>query len=136
MNRTLPLALALLAMGAASARAQTPAGPDVSKQLIGTWEGPYQSESVPPGTLKLSIAKGEKQEWKVTMVVISDDPPPAGEVKDFVVDGGTVSWTQDIADMVCASKATLVAGVLKGTAECSQGGAVVVTATFLLGKQP
>jgi hypothetical protein len=90
---------------------------------------------VPPGTLKLIIAK-EQDAWKVSLTVISDEPPPTGEVKEFAVEGNAVSWTQEIAEMVCASKATLVAGVLKGTAECSQGGAVVVTATFLLGKQP
>jgi hypothetical protein len=129
-------ALAVLALTSGIAAAQQPATPDISRQLLGTWEGPYQSEAVPPGTLKLTVAKGDKQEWKVTLTVLSDEPPPAGEVQDFTVQGNTVSWAQDIADMQCKSTATLVAGVLKGSAECSQGGAVVVTATFLLGKQP
>lgn len=128
--------LALLLVGTGSAAAQKPATPDITKQLIGIWEGPYQSEAVPPGTLKLSIAKGDHQEWKVTLDVMSDQPPPTGEVKDFAVEAGTVSWTQEIADMVCTSRATLVAGMLKGTAECTQGGVVALTATFLLGKQP
>ncbi|HTL04159.1 MAG TPA: hypothetical protein VL241_00310, partial [Gemmatimonadales bacterium] len=99
-------------------------------------EGPYQSEAVPPGSLRLTIAKGDKNEWKVTLTVLSDQPPPAGDVLEFTVQGNTISWSQDIADMQCKNSAQLVAGVLKGTAECSQGAAVVVTATFLLGKQP
>ena len=136
MIRSAYRALALLALTTGTAAAQQPATPDISRQLLGTWEGPYQSEAVPPGSLKLTVAKGEKQEWKVTLTVISDQPPAAGDVTDFTVQGNTVSWVQDIADMQCKSSATLVAGVLKGTAECSQGGAVVVTATFLLGKQP
>jgi len=136
MIRSAYRALALLALTTGTVAAQQPATPDISRQLLGTWEGPYQSEAVPPGSLKLTVAKGEKQEWKVTLTVISDQPPAAGDVTDFTVQGNTVSWAQDIAEMQCKSTATLVAGVLKGTAECSQGGAVVVTATFLLGKQP
>lgn len=136
MIRNAYRALAVLALTTAPAAAQQPAAQDISRQLLGTWEGPYQSEAVPPGTLRLTVAKGDKQEWKVTLIVTSDQPPPTGDITDFTVQGNAVSWSQDIADMQCRSTATLVAGVLKGTAECSQGGAVVVTATFLLGKQP
>jgi len=126
-------ALAGVVLSARVASAQVPA-PDISKQIIGTWQGPYQSESVPPGSLKLVIAR-DATGWKVTMDVISDQPPPVGDIKDFTVDKGTLSWSQDIQDMNCKSTATLVSGVLKGSAECSQGGAVVLTATFLLEKK-
>jgi hypothetical protein len=126
-------ALAGVVLSARVASAQVPA-PDISKQIIGTWQGPYQSESVPPGSLKLVIAH-DATGWKVTMDVISDQPPPVGDIKDFTVDKGTLSWSQDIQDMNCKSTATLVSGVLKGSAECSQGGAVVLTATFLLEKK-
>jgi hypothetical protein len=135
MTRTLFAGLVLLAFAGTAGAQAKPAAPDISSQLIGTWEGPYQSEAVPPGSLKLVIAQVEKREWKVTLEVISDQPPPAGEVRDFTVEAGTVSWIQDIADMQCRSVAKLVAGVLKGDAECTQGGAVVVTATFLLEKK-
>jgi len=126
-------ALAGIVFSARVASAQVPA-PDISKQIIGTWQGPYQSEAVPPGSLKLVIAR-DATGWKVSMDVISDQPPPVGDVKDFTVDKGTISWSQDIQDMNCKSTATLVSGVLKGSAECSQGGAVVITATFLLEKK-
>jgi hypothetical protein len=136
MMQTAFRALAALALTAGVAAAQQPAAPDISKQLLGTWEGPYQSEAAPPGSLRLTVAKGDKNEWKVTMIVLSDQPPPAGDIQEFTVQGNTLSWSQDIADMQCKSTAQLVAGVLKGTAECSQGGAVTLTATFLLAKQP
>ena len=126
-------ALAGVVLSARVASAQVPA-PDISKQIVGTWQGPYQSESVPPGSLKLVIAR-DAMGWKVTMDVISDQPPSVGDIKDFAVDKGTLSWSQDIQDMSCKSTATLVSGVLKGSAECSQGGAVVLTATFLLEKK-
>lgn len=136
MTRIPLLALSLAVFGALPAAAQAPVRkPDITKQLLGTWEGPYNSESVPPGSLKLVVAQGDKQEWKVTMEVMSDQPPPAGDVRDFAVDGNAVSWVQTIAEMECRSTATLETGVLKGTAECTQGGVVAVTATFLLAKK-
>src|SRR5262249_49343311 len=104
-------ALAGVALSARVASARVPA-PDISKQIVGTWQGPYQSEAVPPGSLKLVIGR-DATGWKVSMDVISDQPPPVGEVKDFTVDKGTISWSQDIQDMNCKSTATLVAGVLK-----------------------
>ena len=133
MRFRLVAAFAGVVFSARMASAQVPS-PDISKQIIGTWQGPYQSEAVPPGSLKLVIAR-DATGWKVTMDVISDQPPAVGDIKDFTVDNGTLSWSQDIQDMNCKSTATLVSGVLKGSAECSQGGAVVVTATFLLEKK-
>ena len=134
MIRNALLTLALLAAAGSAGAQSKPAG-DLPKQLIGTWEGPYQSEAVPPGSLKLVVARAANGDWNVTLEVISDQPPPAGEVKEFAVQGDSVSWVQDISDMQCKSVAKLVAGVLKGDAECSQGGAVVLTATFLLEKK-
>lgn len=129
MSRTPLLALSLAVFGL-----PVPAQGDLSKQILGTWQGPYQSESVPPGALKLVVAK-ENAEWKVTLEISADDPPPAGEVREFKVENGEASWVQTVADMECRSIAKLVEGALKGGAECSQGGAVVVTATFVLIKQ-
>jgi hypothetical protein len=136
MNR-LALAGFLSFSLAAAAQAQDAPAPaaDISKQLIGTWEGPYQSEAVPPGSLKLVVAREANKEWKVSLAIISDQPPAAGELRDFAVEGNSVSWVQDIDEMTCRSVAKLVAGLLKGDAECSQGGAVVLTATFLLEKK-
>ncbi len=128
LSRTGPL-LCVLALAAQSVRAQ-----DQTKEVTGVWEGPYQSDAVPPGNLKLTVARTPAKEWQVTLEVFADQPPTTGSVRDFKVEGNKVSWVQDIADMVCASAGTMTAGVLKGTAECSQGGAVVVTATFLLAK--
>ena len=121
---------------AGAAQAQSPPAPtaDISKQLVGTWEGPYQSEAVPPGNLKLVVAR-EANQWKASLAIMTEQPPAAGELRDFAVEGDSVSWVQDVDTMTCKSVAKLVAGMLKGDAECSQGGAVVLTATFLLEKK-
>ena len=136
MTRISLLAFSLALGAALPAQAQAPARkPDITRQLLGTWEGPYSSEAVPPGSLRLIVAQGDKKEWKATLEIMSDQPPPAGELREFTVDGETVSWIQTVSEMECRSTATLAAGVLKGTAECTQGGVVALTATFVLAKK-
>lgn len=133
MKRIALLALAVLAPLPAAAQ-QLPGKADLSKELLGVWEGPYQSDQVPPGSLRLTISQ-EGQVWKVTLEVLSDQPPAAGEVRDFKVEGNDVSWAQAVGDYDCMNRGTVTAGVLKGAAECSQNGAVALTASYLLEKK-
>jgi hypothetical protein len=136
MIRTTSFALGLALLAAAPLGAQVPAPKtdDIGPKLIGTWEGPYQSDQASPGTLRLVIGK-EADAWKVTLQVQSDQPIDAAEVRDFKVDGSQVSWAQDIMGMECKTLANLESGTLKGTTECSQGGAVAITATFVMLKK-
>jgi hypothetical protein len=133
---TLTLALSALGFGPAAAQVRPePKTDDITPKLLGTWEGPYQSEQAPPGGLKLVIAK-EGAAWKVTLAVVSDQPIDAAEVRDFKVEGNEITWVQDIMDMQCKSLARLTAGnTLTGGSECSQAGTVSITATFVLLKQ-
>ncbi len=133
MRSTALLVASLPVLLATSLNAQVPKPRDPAPEIVGVWEGPYQSDAVPPGNLKLTVQQVNK-EWQVTLEVFTDQPPTAGPVREFKLEGSKVSWVQDIADMVCASTGTMTSGVLKGTAECTQAGAVVVTATFLLAK--
>lgn len=135
MKKRLVLALAFL-LGAASLRAQGTPAPvaDISDKVIGTWEGPYQSDMAPPGSLRLVVAR-ENGGWKVTLGVISDQDIPASDVADFKVEGGQVSWSQGIAGMDCRTVATIENGFLKGGTECGNGGGVSITATFLLARK-
>jgi hypothetical protein len=123
---------ALLATLLLAPLVSTPLVAQREADVIGVWEGPYQSEAVPPGTLKLTVARDAARAWQVTLEIFSDQPPPAGPIKDFKVEGNKISFSQEVAEMLCVSSGTITSGVLKGTAECSQNGAVVVTATFLL----
>ncbi len=128
------LGLLALAAGGLSAQMPMPKTDDISPKLIGTWEGPYQSDQAPPGALRLVIAK-EAEVWKVTLQVQSDQPIDAAEVRDFKVEGAQISWAQDIMGMECKTEATIENGTLKGGTECSQGGAVSITATFVMLKK-
>ena len=128
-----PLALGLFAIPATAQVRQPPAS-RLATQIIGVWEGPYQSEAVPPGTLRLTVSR-EQDTWKATLEVMTEQPPPVGEIQKFTVTDEAATWTQIIAEMECRNTASIVDGVLKGSAECWQGGAVVVSATFLLEKK-
>lgn len=133
MIRSPSVMFGLLMLAAAPLHAQVPAPKtdDMGPRLIGTWEGPYQSDQAPPGSLRLVVGK-EAGAWKATLQVQSDQPIDAAEVRDFKVDGAQVSWVQDIMGMECKSQANLENGMLKGGTECSQGGAVAITATFVM----
>jgi len=126
----------LLVLAAAPARAQvaTPQTDGLTPKLLGTWEGPYQSDQAPPGALRLIIGK-EAGAWKVTLQVQSDQPIDAAEVRDFKLEGPQISWIQDIMGMECKTLANYENSTLKGTTECSQGGAVAITATFVMLKK-
>lgn len=133
------LALGLLAASALPAVAQaptprpTPTPASVENGLIGTWEGPYQSDQAPPGLLRLVISKDTA--WKATLGVLTDQDVPAGEVQELKINGEGLSWVQEIMGMICRSTASLEAGSLKGDTSCEQGGAVAITASFVLLKK-
>lgn len=134
-NTLIAFGFALLAPVAARAQSSGPSpAPSAAvfeKTLLGTWEGPYQSEQTPPGGLRLSITKQDTL-WKATLTVLNDQDMPGSEVTEFKVSGGHISFAQEIMGMTCRANAELVAGTLKGESQCEQGGTVVVTATWVL----
>ena len=130
--------LAFLVLLAAPLAAQSPAPkptPPTSaeKPFIGTWEGPYTSEQASPGELRLVISKDTT--LKAALTVMSDQPIEAGETRELKVEDGVLSWVQDIMGMVCKASAMVNAGTLKGETVCEQGGAVAITATWVLVKK-
>ncbi len=138
MIRIAAVSIALVALGPGHLAAQVPSpeprGGAAAQGFLGTWVGPYQSESAPPGSIRLVIAKPDTA-WKVTLEVVADQPIAAEEVREFKVEGNTLSWVQDVMGMECRTIAKYEGGGLKGETECSQNGVVAITATFLLIKQ-
>ena len=131
-------ALALLVLLAAPVAAQSPAPKPVAptaaeKPFLGTWEGPYTSEQAAPGELRLVISKDTT--LKASLTVMSDQPIEAGETRELKIEGGVISWVQDIMGMVCRASAMINAGTLKGETVCEQGGAVAITAGWVLVKK-
>jgi hypothetical protein len=131
-------ALALLLLLAAPLAAQSPAPKPVNptaaeKPFLGTWEGPYTSEQAAPGELRLVISKDTT--LKASLTVMSDQPIEAGETRELKIEEGVISWVQDIMGMVCRASAMINAGTLKGETVCEQGGAVAITAAWVLVKK-
>jgi hypothetical protein len=132
--RPLTLLVLLAAPVAAQSPAPKPAAPTAAeKPFLGTWEGPYTSEQAAPGELRLVIARDTA--LKASLTVMSDQPIDAGEIRELKVEDGVISWVQDIMGMVCRAAAMINAGSLKGETVCEQGGAVAITATWVLVKK-
>jgi len=131
-------ALALLVLLATPVAAQSPAPKPstptaAEKPFLGTWEGPYTSEQAAPGELRLVVSRDTA--LKASLTVMSDEPIEAGEVRELKIENNVISWVQDIMGMVCRASAMINAGTLKGESVCEQGGAVAITASWVLVKK-
>jgi hypothetical protein len=131
-------ALALIVLLAAPVAAQSPVPKPIAptaaeKPFLGTWEGPYTSEQAAPGELRLVISKDTT--LKASLTVMSDQPIEAGETRELKIEDGVISWVQDIMGMVCRAAARIDTGTLKGETVCEQGGAVAITAAWVLVKK-
>ena len=124
----------LAAPAVAQSPAPKPAAPTAAeKPFLGTWEGPYTSEQAAPGELRLVIARDTA--LKASLTVMSDQPIEAGEIRELKIEDGVISWVQDIMGMVCRAAAMISSGTLKGETVCEQGGAVAITAAWVLVKK-
>jgi hypothetical protein len=127
------LALSLTTLGATIALAQqpatgSPAGPRSDHaRMVGTWEGPFQMQST--GAMELLVARDSV--WRVKMQLIVDHPFPPVDLRDFEVDGRTVTWVADLMGTACKATSRLDdAGRLKGEMVCDAR-----TLTFDLAKK-
>ena len=81
------------------------------------------------GGMELLVARDSV--WRVKMQLIVDHPFPPLDVRDFKVDGKTVSWVNDLMGTPCKTTATLDDGnKMKGEMVCDAR-----TLTFALAKK-
>lgn len=90
--------------------------------LVGTWDGLFNSAAMGQGGMKLVISK--RTEWKTTVTLTRDESMSA-EAGDFKVQGKELSWTLDLHGTPCDSTALVEGSVLKGETSC--GGQVAFT---------
>src|SRR5438552_1115270 len=64
------------------------------KNLVGAWEGPYSADHGPPGSIRLTIVRDST--WKASMELVAGGEPVPTTIRDFRVDGNSVSWTQEL----------------------------------------
>ena len=90
--------------------------------LVGTWDGLFNSPAMGQGGMKLVISK--RTEYKATVTVTRDESMSA-EASNFKVQGQELSWTLDLHGSACDSTAVVDGSVLKGETSC--GGQVMFT---------
>ncbi|MEP6493386.1 MAG: hypothetical protein ABJF01_11955 [bacterium] len=115
----------LSALCASPALAQLPTGKSpadsIAAELIGTWEGQFQTDHSAPGVLTLTI--GRDTAWKAKIDMMAGDQSFPSRVTEFKVSGNVVSWTQDMMGMSCKGSAALAAGTLRGETVCEHASA-------------
>jgi len=95
---------------------------DTTDNLVGTWDGLFNSAAMGQGGMRLVISK--RADWKATVTVTRDESMSA-EAIDFKVQGKELSWTLDLHGTPCDSTAIVEGSVLKGETAC--GGQVAFT---------
>lgn len=95
---------------------------DTTADLVGTWDGLFNSPAMGQGAMKLVVSK--RAEYKAT-VTISRDESMSAEAANFKVQGKELSWTLDLHGNACDSTAVVEGSVLKGETAC--GGQVMFT---------
>jgi len=111
------LALTLPIPLAAQAPAPTPT-PD--QRLVGVWEGTYQSDHVPPGAVRLVVARDTT--WRVTMQVLANEQLFTTEGRDVKLEGNILQWLHETMGQACHATAVLEGATLTGETSCGASG--------------
>jgi hypothetical protein len=130
--RLLATLAAVAAVASLSSTRLEAQNPDPSA-WVGTWSGPFVSDG-PTGTFTMVVAR-EGDAWKVEHSVESEGAPPAGEIRDFKVEGNTYTFTQTFGDLEVVFRGTLEGREIKGNLEAYQGGGLVGTGSYTLTRQ-
>ena len=125
---TLSLACASLTFGQHPSGGSHRAPQGSHEKIVGSWEGTFQMQST--GGMELVVARDSV--WRVKMQLIVDHPFPPLDVRDFKVDGKTVTWVNDLMGTPCKATATLDDNTknMKGEMVCDAR-----TLTFALAKK-
>lgn len=120
----------VLALPSASS-AQAAPSPD---RYLGHWQGPFVSDG-PSGTMHM-IAKKDGEDWKVEVWIEAEGAPPAGELRDWKIEGAEFSFAQIYGEFDVFFRGMMEGEQLKGSLEAYQAGSLVGTGSFQLNKQP
>jgi hypothetical protein len=85
---------------------------DPLSTIAGTWRGPVLTDG-PSGIMTVAVVQ-EAGTWKTTTDYEGDGIPPAGEVRDFKVEGNVVTWAQSVGEFEVIYRAT-EGDMMKGT---------------------
>jgi hypothetical protein len=92
--------------------------------FVGEWEGTYQTNHGPGGSMSMRIAKDSI--WKATAEVLSGSQAMPTRITNVSVEGNTITWTQELMGMSCKASAVVDGAELKGTTACEHGSMTMV----------
>ena len=120
--RVIAHAASLSLLGATVALAQHPPSgqshaPSADQAMLGTWAGSFVMQA--KGGMELLVARDSTGAgWHVKMQLMVDHPFPPIDVREFKVDGKTVTWLSDLMGTTCEAKAALDGDTMKGDIVC------------------
>jgi hypothetical protein len=129
LHRIAAITVAAL-LASVSAYAQSPTskpaagGDKATISFVGEWEGTYQTDHGPGGSMSMRIAKDSI--WKATAEVLSGSQAMPTRVTNVSVEGNTITWTQELMGMSCKASAVLDGTEMKGTTACEHGSMTMV----------
>lgn len=112
--------LALAAVPGLGAQGGPPAPPTLEQQLVGSWEGTYQSDHVPPGTMRLVIARDST--WRVTMLVQVLEQLFTSQGTEVTREGNLLRWLHETMGQSCQGSVVLEGATLTGETSCAGSG--------------
>jgi hypothetical protein len=99
-------------------------GDKATISFVGEWEGTYQTNHGPGGSMSMRIAKDSI--WKATAEVLSGSQAMPTRITNVSVEGNTITWTQELMGMSCKASAVVDGAELKGTTACEHGSMTMV----------
>jgi len=103
--------------------------PSIEQRLVGTWEGVYQSDHVPPGPMRVVVSRDSA--WRLTMQVHANDQVFTTVGAEVTLDGNVLSWLHETMGQACRGSVVLEGAALKGETSCGGSGL-----SFTLAKLP
>jgi hypothetical protein len=129
LHRIAAVTIAAL-LASAPAHAQSPTSKPVAggdkapSSFVGEWEGTYQTDHGPGGSMSMHITKDST--WKATAEILSGSQTIPTRITSVSVDGNTIVWTQELMGMSCKASAVLDGAEMRGATECEHGSMTMV----------
>ncbi len=106
--------------GVFQVQAQQPSPAPIERQVQGTWEGVFQSDHVPPGPLRLVVARDSA--WRVRIELRANEQDFFTDASAATLEGNILSWRHEMMGQPCRGMVVLKGGLLKGETTCGEGG--------------
>jgi hypothetical protein len=100
-------------------------GPAISRDsttrdVAGTWDGRFETDHGPGGTIQLVIAKDPA--WRMSIDMAHGDKAMHSRATNVKVTTTSASWSMDVEGTSCVASATISGDTMTGEGTCAQHG--------------